>query len=148
MSAPPRAGSARFRGPCFNRRLPQRLIRVWACHSSSAARTLHVPTSRAGPGPKFQPPLPLAPPKPPPLPPPPPPPRSYITCAVQAISAFSDWGWLLYATVPAYAGYKLWAGFIYPNFIKARPEPQIDEKTRAELERNARRRERRSVKRF
>jgi hypothetical protein len=35
---------------------------------------------------------------------------SYITCAVQALAAFSDWGWWLYATVPAYGGYKLWTG--------------------------------------
>ena len=77
-------------------------------------------------------------------------PRSYITCAVQAISAFSDWGWWLYATVPAYGGYKLWSGFIYPNFIKSKPNTDdlIDDKARAKMERADRRAERRRVKRF
>ncbi|KAI8473713.1 MAG: hypothetical protein J3K34DRAFT_410315 [Monoraphidium minutum] len=74
----------------------------------------------------------------------------YITCAVQALAAFSDWGWWLYATVPSYGCYKLWTGFIYPNFIKARPDPDsmIDDKTRARLDRANQRAERRRVKRF
>lgn len=73
----------------------------------------------------------------------------YITCAVQALAAFTDKGWWLYASVPAYGLYKLW-GFVYPNFIKKKPEGEgeLDEKTRAKLERTERRSERRRMKRF
>jgi hypothetical protein len=73
-----------------------------------------------------------------------------VTCAVQAVAAFSDWGWWLYAVVPGYGFYKLWTGILYPYFIKPRPkqEETIDDATRARLERADRRAERRRVKRF
>lgn len=77
-------------------------------------------------------------------------PISYVTCAVQAVSAFTNWGWWIYAAVPAYGGYMLWTSIIYPYFIKSKPntEDTIDEKTRAKMERADRRAERRRMKRF
>ncbi len=69
---------------------------------------------------------------------------------MQFISAFSNWGWWLYALVPAYGGYMLWTKLIYPHFLKNKPrqEEELDDKTRARFERADKRAERRRVKRF
>jgi hypothetical protein len=72
----------------------------------------------------------------------------YVTAFVQLLASFWARAWLLWLVVPAYAGYQLFAKVIYPTFIAAKPEVELDEATRRQLERAAARSERRRQKRM
>jgi hypothetical protein len=72
----------------------------------------------------------------------------YITSFVQVLAAFTNYGWLAYLTIPAYALFKLWALVIYPNFFAPKKEEKVDPDLMKRMERADKRAERRRMKRF
>ncbi|CAI5518055.1 unnamed protein product [Closterium sp. Naga37s-1] len=64
----------------------------------------------------------------------------YITAFVQIASILSDWFWLIYLIIPAFALWKLWELVLYPYFFqKVEPgeEDPRDKKKREKMERKA-----------
>eukprot|EP00741_Cyanophora_paradoxa_P016142 tig00000042_g15582.t1 len=60
----------------------------------------------------------------------------YITLFVQAGTMISDWFWLVYLVIPAFALYKAWVYIIYPWWFAKQEEPEeMDEKKRRKMER-------------
>eukprot|EP00245_Coleochaete_scutata_P000129 TRINITY_DN10138_c0_g1_i1.p1 TRINITY_DN10138_c0_g1~~TRINITY_DN10138_c0_g1_i1.p1 ORF type:complete len:176 (+),score=28.86 TRINITY_DN10138_c0_g1_i1:52-579(+) len=65
----------------------------------------------------------------------------YITAFIQFASVFSDYVWLLYLVIPAFAAYKIWQSILYPYFFGGQeadaPESEKERKKREKLEKKA-----------
>ena len=71
----------------------------------------------------------------------------YVTSMVQVLAAFTNWGWLLFLTVPLYAAYKLFEKVFIP-MMKPKQEAAIDPEMIKKMEKAEKRAERRRMKRF
>jgi len=62
-----------------------------------------------------------------------------LTSAVQILSLFSNWFWLLLLLVPGRLGLMLWTNILAPWIFQPAPEEEITDKKRAKMERKMKR---------